>query len=645
MAEEERTALSGGFGAGVGATAADRRRVVLAGGFGAGAGAAIVMMLVMAVLRFTTNTASIPEIMEQPLLHLLPGEVESWFINTLGVGGKALLLVCIIEGTLLLGGLLGLLFARAWPTGVAVPNWRWLSGVLYGLIIGAVLGLVFLPLMNQGVLGLNPAPDAIRVTAPPNISTAIYGTELSPITVPLWLAMVILGLSFGLALVALIRWPQAAGAALPAPIAATGRAMDRREFMRALGGTALAVAGGAVLWAGIKEVLAPPPVAGPTELIEEPAAVGPQATPTTVAQAVNPPAATATAMPPAAPGQATVEPPPAASGQLTPADGGNTPVPPTAEMTEVPPPPAATAVPTSSAFAGVKPVLVPEITPNDSFYITTKNFIDPTVDGNSWQIAFKGLVDNPFTLTLKDVQALPVINRVQTLACISNEVGGDLIGNTQWKGVSFRDLLLRAKPRDGVVDVIVRAADGYTDSFPIEVAMDNEVVLAYEMNGGPLPQRHGYPARLLVPGIYGMKNCKWITEVELVSSDYKGYWEGQGWSDTAIYQTMSRIDYPNSRNVEAKPLYIGGVAFAGNRGIQRVEVSTDNGQTWNDATLRPALGKYTWVLWTYPWQPTKGEYSLVVRATDGTGAVQTADKNPTYPDGATGYHYRQVRVN
>jgi DMSO/TMAO reductase YedYZ molybdopterin-dependent catalytic subunit len=328
----------------------------------------------------------------------------------------------------------------------------------------------------------------------------------------------------------------------------------------------------------------------------------------------------------------------------TPADGGNTTVPPTAEMTEVPPPPAATPVPTNSAFANVKPVLVPEITPNESFYITTKNFIDPTVDGNSWKITFKGLVDNPFTLTLKDVQALPVVNRVQTLACISNDVGGDLIGNAKWKGVSFRDLLLRAKPRDGVGDVIVRGADGYTDSFPISVAMDNEVVLAYEMNGAPLPQRHGYPARLLVPGIYGMKNCKWITEVELVNSDYKGYWEGQGWSDTAIYQTMSRIDYPNSLSIPLKPIYIGGVAFAGNRGIQRVEVSTDHGQTWNDATLRPALGKYTWVQWTYPWQAAKGEYSLVVRATDGTGAVQTAEENPTYPDGATGYHYRQVRV-
>jgi DMSO/TMAO reductase YedYZ molybdopterin-dependent catalytic subunit len=620
--------------------AEDKRRAGLPGGFGAGVGAALVMMLVMAVLRFTTNTASIPEIMEQPLLHLLPGSVESWFINNLGVGGKALLLVSIIEGTLLLGGLLGLLFARVWP--VRAPGGRWAAGVVYGLIIGAVLSVIFLPLMNQGLLGLDPAPDAIRVTAPPGISMAIYGTSLSPITVPLWLAMFLLGLAFGLALVALIRWPQAAGATAPAPVAG-GRELDRREFMRALGGGALALAGGAVLWVGIREALAPPSVAGPVEVVDDPAVtVGPQDAPTQVAQVLDPTATTAPPTP--VPGQPT-EVPPTAGAEPTAVAGGNTEVPPTAAMTEAPAPPAATPVPTNSAFAGIKPVLVPEITPTDTFYITTKNFIDPTVDGNSWQITFKGMVDNPFTLTLKDVQALPVINRVQTLACISNEVGGDLIGNTKWKGVSFRDLLTRAKPRNSVVDVVVRGADGYTDSFPIEVAMDNEVVLAYEMNGAPLPQRHGYPARLLVPGIYGMKNCKWITEVELVNNDYKGYWEGQGWSDTAVYQTMSRIDYPNSFSIPLKPIYIGGVAFAGNRGIQRVEVSTDHGQTWGDATLRPALGKYTWVQWTFPWIPPKnGEYSLAVRATDGTGAVQTAEENPTYPDGATGYHYRQVRV-
>src|SRR5439155_6199456 len=136
------------------------------------------------------------------------------------------------------------------------------------------------------------------------------------------------------------------------------------------------------------------------------------------------------------------------------------------------------------------------------------------------------------------------------------------ISNARWVGADFRQMLLKAGPQAGASEIIVRAADGYTDSFPLDAGLNNECVLAYQMNGVPLPQRHGYPARLLVPGIYGMKNCKWLTEVELVGFDYKGYWEGQGWSDTAIYQTMSRIDYPNTEEIPAKAIYIGGVAFA-----------------------------------------------------------------------------------
>ena len=296
-------------------------------------------------------------------------------------------------------------------------------------------------------------------------------------------------------------------------------------------------------------------------------------------------------------------------------------------------------------FEGVKPVLVPEITPVTSFYITTKNFVDPTVDGNSWTLTFKGMVDNPYSINLKDLMAMPTVERAQTLACISNSIGGPLIGNARWKGVSFLDLLQRAKPQAGVADVVVRAVDGYSDSFPIDVALKNDCVLAYEMNGKPLVQKHGYPARLLVPNIYGMKNCKWITEVELVNYDFKGYWEAQGWSDSAHYQTMSRIDYPDKNSIPAQPIYVGGIAFAGNRGIQKVEVSTDGGKTWNQASLRQPSGKYTWVLWTYPWKPSSGSYALQVRATDGTGQTQTANQQNTFPDGATGYHSRQVSVS
>ena len=635
------------------------RRVNIPGGLGAGLGAALVMLAVMALLRLTTNTASIPEILEETLIAIAGGQVVSTFINALGTGGKALLLVSVVEGTLVLGGILGMVFTRLWPRGLTGPGWRWPAGVVYGLAIGLGLNGLVLPLAGQGLFGTGPL--AIGVTAPPSIATMLYGTDLAPLGLSQWLAMFVFGLTFGLALVALLPWPRAATAAAAVPAAAT---MDRRDFVRALGGAGLALAGGFGLWAVFARALAPPPLAGlvevdldatptpaavaqaPVETPMPPTRVPPTVeVPSEVPPPYDPPTEVApTEVPPteAPPTEVPVE---VAPTEVPPPEVPPTEVPPTeVPPTEIPPTQPPTAVPTRSAFAGVKPILVPEITPTESFYVTTKNFIDPTVDGNTWQISFGGMADNPYTLTLADVKKMPVINRIQTLACISNSTGGDLIGNARWKGVSFRELILRAKPRNGVFDVVVRGADGYSDSFPLTVALDNDCVLVYEMNGEPLNQKHGYPARLLVPNIYGMKNCKWITQVEFVSTDYKGYWESQGWSDTAIYNTMSRIDYPNGDRIEAKPVYIGGIAFAGNRGIQRVEVSVDGGKTWADAQLRPALGKYTWVQWIYPWNPQPGSYTLQVRATDGDGAVQTSKKAGTFPDGATGYHIRTVRV-
>ena len=632
------------------------RQANIAGGLGAGVGAALVMLAVMALLRFTTNTASIPEIMEGTLIGIAGGQVVSTFINALGTGGKALLLVSVVEGTLLLGCVLGVVFTRLWPRNLIVPGGRWPAGIVYGLLIGLGLNVLVLPLAGQGLFGSDPA--ALGVTAPPTIATMLYGTDLAPVGLPQWLAMFVFGLTFGLALVALLPWPQ--GATAPVAPPARGTMMDRRDFTRALGGAALALVGGFGLWAVFARALAPPPLAGlvevdldatptPAEVAQLPGET--PAPPTVPPTEVPPTAAPANGAPPTeVPPTAEVpsevppsyEPPTEAPAPTeAPVEVLPTEVPPT----EIPPtqaPP--TAAPTQSAFAGVKPILVPEVTPTESFYITTKNFLDPTVDGNTWQIGFSGMADAPYTLTLADVKKLPVVNRIQTLACISNPTGGDLIGNARWKGVSFRDLIRRAKPQNGVLDVVVRGADGYSDSFPLAVALDNECVLVYEMNGEPLTQKHGYPARLLVPNIYGMKNCKWITQVEFVSTDYKGYWESQGWSDTAIYNTLSRIDYPNEDRIPAKPIYIGGVAFAGNRGIQRVEVSVDGGKTWADAQLRPALGKYTWVQWIYPWNPPAGSYTLQARATDGAGAVQTSRVAGTYPDGATGYHSRNVRV-
>lgn len=600
-----------------------RMAVAMPGGLGAGVGAALVMMLVMAILRFTTNTISIPELMEESLIRLTGGQIESFFINNLGVGGKALLLVSIVEGTLLIGGLLGVIFTRVWPVSRAASGWRWFSGLLYGLILGAFLNVVFLPLVGQGLFGA----DALQATAPPEIAQSLYGSTLAPFGVPVPVNMFLLSIVFGLALVALLPWrrvvPASAPMASKSVAMADAQGVGRRDFVKALGGGAVALIGGAVLWAGIKSALAPPPLTG-LQVVDNGQPGGNSQGGTTGLQ------------------PSTSEPTQAgAAGTAQPGGNGThtAQMQPTPDMTPVS---STRSVP--PGFENVKPMLVPEVTPVESFYITTKNFVDPTVDGNSWKLNFKGLVDNPYSITLKDLQALPASSRSETLECISNQVSGSLISNGTWKGANFGDMIRKAKPKSGVVDVVVRAADGYSDSFSLDVALNNDCLLVYDMNGKPLTQRHGYPARLLVPGIFGMKNCKWLTDVELVNSDYKGYWQQQGWNDAAPYLTMSRIDYPDKDSIPAQPIYIGGISFAGNRGIKRVEVSTDGGKSWNDATLRDPMSKNSWVLWTYPWKPAPGSYTIQARATDGTGQVQTATQRDTYPDGATGYPTRQVRV-
>lgn len=555
----------------------------LTGGFGGGVGAAIAMVLVMAVLRFISNTASVPELMEDGLLRLLDGKTKSNIINTFGVGGKALLLVTVVEGTILLGGLLGWLYVRYWPHARFEKQSKYVSGLAYGLLIGLLLNIVFLPLLGQGFFGAS----AIGVTAPPDIASALYGSNLAPWGLPAFLTMFVLGIVFGLALAALL--PERVPAT--GSIAATGEpAMpERRDFMKVVGGGAVALFGGGILWTILRGALEAPPVAGVQE-VDVAGETGPTPEPGKVAE-----------------GEVQATPAPA------------------------------------SSFTDVKAKLVPEITPVENFYITTKNVIDPTLDGAAWKLRFTGMVENPYEIDLKELMAMPSTDRIETLGCISNPVGGNLMGNAKWTGVDFTEMLKKASPNAKATEVILRADDGYSDSIPLSVALNNKPFLAYMMNGANLTYKHGFPARLLVPNIYGMKNVKWITEVELSDQDHRGYWESQGWSDTAEYQISSRIDYPENR-ISAGPVYIGGVAFAGNRGIKRVEVSTDGGKSWGDALLRPLTSEYAWTQWTYPWIATQGEYKLMVRATDGTDTVQTSRKVDTYPDGATGWHVKGVQV-
>ncbi len=292
-----------------------------------------------------------------------------------------------------------------------------------------------------------------------------------------------------------------------------------------------------------------------------------------------------------------------------------------------------------------------EVTGNDSFYRVAIDVFDPNVAASEWSLALGGLVGTPKSYSLSDLQNLPKAWQYSTFICVSNLINGGLISNAQWGGVKLSDLLADA---GGVPEaakyVVFHSVDGYSVGIPIAKALEPESMLAYEMNGAPLPQRHGYPLRAVVPGLYGMMSAKWVRQIELSDSVYLGYWQTRGWSNDATVQTASFIRIPGdgasvslSRN--GGSVMMGGVAFAGDRGISNVEVSVDGGKTWTRAMLKPPASRLSWVLWAYEWVPQNpGQYIVYARATDGDGQLQTADVSYSYPSGATGYVMSTVNV-
>ena len=292
--------------------------------------------------------------------------------------------------------------------------------------------------------------------------------------------------------------------------------------------------------------------------------------------------------------------------------------------------------------------LSPQVISNDQFYVVSKNLVsDPRVDGGSWQLTIDGLVAHPYTLNYTQLLEQPMQKQYETLMCISNEVGGHYMGNALWEGVQLAHLLDKAGGvQKGAVKVVLHAADDYSDSIHLTKALEPTTVVAVRMNGVTLPQGHGYPARLLVPGIYGMKHVKWITRIEVVNTDYQGYWQQSGWSDPAPVRMTARIDTPlTGTTLSANTLtYVAGVAFSGNKGISQVDVSFDGGQNWQRATLKKPLSELTWVLWEIPWQPNASNYTVTVRAIDKQGNVQDPNNDPPLPDGSSGYHNITINV-
>ena len=295
-----------------------------------------------------------------------------------------------------------------------------------------------------------------------------------------------------------------------------------------------------------------------------------------------------------------------------------------------------------------KGFMAKEITPNNEFYLTTYSDKVPDIDPKAFGLRIEGLVERPYTLTLKEIEAMKDKTEFVTLECIGNSVGGDSIGNALWEGVTLKKVIEKASPKQGIVKTVFYAEDGYSDSIPYSLSLSDEVFLAFRMNGEPLPRQHGYPLRAIVPGIYGMKHVKWLSKVELVNFDYKGYWEKKGWSDEAVIPIKSQILMPmDGKKIPLGNYVIGGIAFAGRFGISKVQVSLDDGKTWHDTETKEPLSKWAWVLWRYDWKPAKeGKYTIKVRGIDKGGKVQESGRlfARTYPDGAKGIHSVDVRV-
>jgi len=292
----------------------------------------------------------------------------------------------------------------------------------------------------------------------------------------------------------------------------------------------------------------------------------------------------------------------------------------------------------------VQPRTTLPITPNDKFYVVNidaPGFATRSLDVNRWDLKVGGLVSRPLTLRYADLLRRPWVEMPWTLECVENLVDGRAISNAVWRGFRLRDLLLEAgADLEAAIKVIFRCADGYSDSIPIQKAMHPDCLLAYRMNGERLPRAHGFPLRALVPGLYGYKNPKWILELEVTNFNYQGYWQQRGWSDVGEYKIMSRIDTPGHyQEIKEGSHTLRGIAFSGAKGIQKVEARTDDNKVWQAVQLDQPMGPYTWVFWSYPWRPTKtGAHTLIVRATDGTGRLQSTRIVRPYPDGPEGLH-------
>jgi DMSO/TMAO reductase YedYZ molybdopterin-dependent catalytic subunit len=306
-------------------------------------------------------------------------------------------------------------------------------------------------------------------------------------------------------------------------------------------------------------------------------------------------------------------------------------------------------LPTGSSLdvAGLTPLVVP----NDEFYRIDTALLTPNVNVATWSLRIHGLVDRETQLTFAELVELPMIEQYVTIACVSNVVGGRLVGNAKWTGVRLRDVLDIAGVQSGATQLVGRSVDGWTAGMPTSWVMDpaREPMIAVKMNDEVLPRIHGFPARLIVPGLFGYVSAtKWLSELELTTLEaFDGYWVPLGWAKEGPILTQARIDVPgDGRSVPAGRVAIAGVAWAPDRGISKVEIAIDG--EWRDATIATPISNATWVQWTYGWDAAAagpGDHRIEVRATDGNGELQSPGPSEPAPDGARGYHSIGVRAS
>lgn len=285
------------------------------------------------------------------------------------------------------------------------------------------------------------------------------------------------------------------------------------------------------------------------------------------------------------------------------------------------------------------------MTPDGELFVIDITTRKPVLPDSTWTLKVHGLVERELELTYLDLLSMPAVEIHGTLMCISFTYDNHLIGTARWTGVPLRDVLQRCGIGGGAVDLVLKGAGGYSDSIPVAKALERNTLLAYGMNGTTLPIEHGFPCRLYVPDIYGEKNVKWLQEIEIVDYDYLGYWQERGWSDAAVINTISTIDTPQGDTLlnDSGVVPVGGITFAGSRGVQSVRLRIDNGE-WQETDLEPYDPELLWQRWRFDWDAQPGEHRITVQATDWTGAIQETDERDPYPDGMTGLHSVRVRA-